>query len=266
MSIAIRRQGGIEYLASDQLSVPHGFTTRHGGVSTGHLSSLNLGPRQGDDPAHLLTNYHRLGEVFQIAPEKLVLAYQTHSDHVRQVGAAEAGVFAPTLPDCDALITNEPGIGLVVFAADCTPILLQDPVHGAVAAVHAGWRGTAAAIVGKTVTAMVEAFGSDPTQLRAAIGPCIGACCFETGADVPQAMRDAFGTAADAWIQKKDEDRYHVDLKGLNAMLLRAMGVRHLDISTACTACDPDRFWSHRITGGLRGAQGALIICKEPSA
>jgi YfiH family protein len=126
----------------------------------------------------VLKNYEILGDALGFEPGKLVLSHQTHTDIVLRVGEkqAGAGLFAPELPECDALITNEPGVGLVIFTADCTPILLQDSVTGAVGAVHAGWRGTAADIAGKTVAAMTREFGSDPADIRAAIGPNIAQC------------------------------------------------------------------------------------------
>ena len=150
----------------------------------------------------------------------------------------------------------------MVFSADCTPILLHDPVTGAVGAVHAGWRGTAADIAGKAVNATVAAFGCAPENIHAAIGPNIGRCCFQTDADVPQAMLDALGDEALPYIRQEGQ-KYYVNLKEINALSLRRAGVRHIEISDCCTMCQPDRFWSHRVTRGHRGTQGAVILCKE---
>ena len=155
----------------------------------------------------------------------------------------------------------------MVFTADCTPILLHDPVTGAVGAVHAGWRGTAAGIVKKTVDMMAAEFGCNRADIHAAIGPNIGQCCFETDADVPEALRAALGSEMDEYIEYyEDTGKYHVDLKEANAMWLRRAGVRNIEISISCTACRPDRFWSHRVTGGQRGSQGAVILCREVDA
>jgi len=129
-----------------------------------------------------------------------------------------------------------------------------------VGAAHAGWRGTAADIAGKTVKAMVEAFGCEPENIRAAIGPNIGACCFETDADVPEAMTAALGEEAKAHIRQIGR-KYYVNLKEINACFLRRAGVEHIEISTDCTACLPDKYWSHRVTRGQRGSQGAVIVC-----
>ena len=143
--------------------------------------------------------------------------------------------------------------------ADCTPILLHDPVTGAVGAVHAGWRGTAGRIGAKAVEAMVHAFGCDPQNIRAAIGPNIGACHFETDGDVPEALCKAYGAEAEPFITQIGE-KFYPDLKAINALGLAQAGVVHVERSTECTVCSCQRFWSHRVTGGNRGAQGAIIL------
>ena len=122
--------------------------------------------------------------------------------------------------------------------------------------------GTAQAIGAKTVKAMVDAFGCRAEDIRAAIGPNIGFCHFETDADVPQAMFAAYGAEAGRYIDKRGE-KFFLDLKAINALSLRMAGVKHIDISDECTMCQPQRFWSHRVTGGERGSQGAVITCKE---
>ena len=263
MAIQEKRHGALEYLTAEGISVPHCFTTRKGGVSTGYLESLNIGSSRGDDPANVRKNFEILGDAIGFSAEHLVLTKQTHSDIVLQVGKTDwgTGLTRPAFPECDALITNEPGTALVVFTADCTPVLLHDPVTGAVGAVHAGWRGTANAIVRKTVEAMVAAYGCRPENIRAAIGPNIGQCCFETDWDVPEAMLRAISDRA--WQHIRKADKYYVNLKEINALHLRDAAVEKIEISTACTVCRSDRFWSHRVTGGNRGAQGAIIVCKE---
>ena len=160
--------GKLEYLTAEGITASHCFTTRLGGVSKGNLDSLNIGTHRGDDPENVLENYRILGNAIGFDINKLVLTKQTHTDIVRPVTEKDwgTGLFAPEFPPCDALITNTPGTALVVFTADCTPILLQDPVTGAVGAVHAGWRGTAANIVGKTVAAMVSHYGCHPENIR----------------------------------------------------------------------------------------------------
>ena len=254
----------LEYIASEQIAVPHCFTTRLGGVSTGALASLNIGIHRGDAPENVLKNYEILGNALGFDPKDTVLTKQVHGNTVLAVDGTDrgTGLFRTQETPCDGLITNTPGVALVVFTADCTPILLWDSVTGAVGAVHAGWRGTASAIAAEAVSQMEKQYGSRPENLFAAIGPNIGACCFETDRDVPDAMLNAFGPEAQKFITRTGE-KYHVDLKGINAMVLNRAGVRHIDISTDCTACQNQRFWSHRITGGNRGSQGAVIVCRR---
>lgn len=263
MSVEIIRSGALEYEASSGIRVPHGFTTRLGGVSQGIFDSLNLGSHRGDSPENVKENFRRLGSALGFDPHKVVLAHQIHSDIVRVVTQADCrGLDHRQYPECDGLVTTTAGVTLVVFAADCTPILLHDPVTGAVGAAHAGWRGTAAAIAAKTVETMVREFGCRPCDIRAAIGPNIGQCCFETDADVPNAMLAAFGAEAEAFIGQNGK-KYYVNLKEMNALVLRRAGVEQIEISTDCTACQNRRFWSHRVTGGLRGSQGAIILCER---
>lgn len=262
MAVLTFKKGTLEYLAAQGITASHGFTTRLGGVSEGILSSLNIGIHRGDQWENVLKNYEILGNALGFDPKNLVLSHQTHTDIIMRVGKAQAGsgLFAPELPECDGLITNEPGVALAVFTADCTPILLHDPITGAVGAVHAGWRGTATSIAGKAVAAMTREFGSQPENIHAVIGPNIGVCCFETHEDVPKAMVAAFGDEAKPYIFPRG-DKYYVNLKEINALVLRRAGIRHIEISTECTVCQCHRFWSHRVTKGDRGSQGAIIVC-----
>ena len=254
--------GTLEYLTADALQgCTHCFSTRYGGVSTGFLSSLNLGVHRDTDPENVRKNYEILGNAVGFLPENTVFTKQRHTDIVLRVGAKDrgTGLLRETETVCDALITNEPDVALVVFTADCTPVLLHDPVRGAVAAVHSGWRGTAMGIAEKTVKAMQEAFGTNPADLRAAIGPCIGQCHFQTDRDVPQAMLDVLGAAAEEWIEQRGE-KYYVNLKEINRLWLNRCGVQTVDISEDCTACQPERFWSHRTVGDRRGSLAAVIM------
>lgn len=260
----ILTKGNLQYLVAENIPVPHCFTTRMGGVSKDFLSSMNIGTRRGDNPENVFKNYEILGNAIGFDPQKCVHTKQTHTDIIRVADEAlwGAGLYAPELTDCDGLITNTPGTALVVFTADCTPVLLYDPVTGAVGAVHAGWRGTAADIAGNAVRAMTAHFGCRPENIRAAIGPNIGKCCFETDRDVPDAIFALLGAESAHYITQKG-DKFHVDLKGVNARLLQRAGVQSVEISDHCTACNPQLYWSHRKVGSNRGSQGAIILCKE---
>ncbi len=253
----------LEYITAESISATHCFTTRHGGVSSGVFASMNIAIKEGEQEEHVRQNLSILSEALSFDPGRLVLTRQTHSDIVRAVTPADCrGPFHRDYPECDGLVTNTPGLALMIFTADCTPLLFHDPVTGAVGAAHAGWRGTAAAIGARTVQAMVDHFGCKPENIRAAIGPNIDFCHFETDADVPNAMLEAFGPEAEQYIRRAGQ-KYYVNLKQINAMVLRRAGVRQVEISEDCTMCQPQRFWSHRITGSARGSQGALIVCKE---
>ena len=260
--IVTQRKGTLEYLTAEAIEVPHCFTTRLGGVSEGIFASMNIAIKEGETEENVRRNLTVLADALDFDLGQLVCSHQIHSDIVRVVTKADhISIFHRDYPECDALITNDPGVALMIFTADCTPILLHDPVTGAVGAAHAGWRGTAADIAGKTVRAMVERFGCEAKNIRAAIGPNIAQCCFETDADVPQAMGALLGAAAESCIRTQG-DKYYVNLKEINALLLRRAGVEQVEISTHCTACQPQRFWSHRITKGQRGSQGAIIVCR----
>ena len=150
----------------------------------------------------------------------------------------------------------------MIFSADCLPVLLYDPVKRVICAVHAGWRGTVAGIVPKGVEKMRLEYGCDPSDILAAIGPGISRCHFETHRDVPDGVREILTAAeADRCIQDHGTGKYHVDLKRVNGILLEKAGVlpEHITIDPECTACDTTKYWSHRVLGGQRGSQIALI-------
>ena len=263
MSVITQKQGTLEYLTAQGIPVPHCFTTRFGGVSEGIFDSMNIAIKEGETGENVRKNVDILAEALGFDTENLICTRQTHTDLVRVVTKADhVSIFHRDYPECDALITNDPGTALMIYTADCTPLLFHDPVTGAVGAAHAGWKGTVKAIGPKTVAAMAAHFGCDPANIRAAIGPNIGVCHFETDGDVPEALIGAFGAEAAEFIRKSG-DKYYVNLKEINAMILRRAGVQHIEISESCTVCEHHRFWSHRFTHGQRGSQGAIILCKE---
>lgn len=263
MPFETHEQNSLVWLTSPLLDgVRHGFSTRLGGVSVPPWDSLNLRTGCGDTPEALQENYRRFCTAAGADAGRVVLAKQVHETTVRVATAADAGkgLWRERDYTADALITNEKNLPLVVFSADCGILLLHDPVTGAIGAVHAGWRGCAGGIVEKTVREMARVYGTDPSDIRAAVGPCIGQCCFETDGDVPAAMRAALGTDAEPYLEARGV-KWHVDLAGLNRQWLLHAGLRpaHIDTCGLCTACRPDLFWSHRKMGEARGVQGALI-------
>ena len=252
----------ITYLRSQALEgVAHGFSTRLGGVSPAPWDSLNLGVGRGDTMENVQENYRRFCAVLGMDDRRAVLSKQIHEDVVRHVTEEDAGKGLYRDRDyssVDGMVTDVPHLPLVVFSADCNVILLYDPVGRAIGACHAGWRGTALGIAKKTAQEMVRLFGCNPANIRAAIGPAIGQCCFETDEDVPAALREALGAEAEPYITWNGT-KYHIDLKAVNALWLRKAGVERIDICDHCTACRPDLYWSHRKMGNARGAQIAMI-------
>ena len=252
----------ITYLRSQALEgVAHGFSTRLGGVSPAPWDSLNVGVGRGDTMENVQENYRRFCAVLGMDDRRAVLSKQIHEDVVRHVTEEDAGKGLYRDRDyssVDGMVTNVPHLPLVVFSADCNVILLYDPVGRAIGACHAGWRGTALGIAKKTAQEMVQLFGCEARNIRAAIGPAIGQCCFETDEDVPTALREALGEEVAPYITWNGT-KYHIDLKAVNALWLRKAGVERIDICDHCTACRPDLYWSHRKMGNARGAQIAMI-------
>ena len=258
---------GVTFLASGAFQtaggVVHGFSTRLGGVSEGIFAALNLGTTRGDDPDRVRENYRRFCAAIGADATRIVMTKQVHGTVIRTAAAADvkADICDPVPYECDALVTDRPGLALTVFTADCIPVLLYDPVKKVIAAVHAGWRGTAGDIAGKAARKMQDEYGSDPRDILAAIGPGIAQCCFETHADVPDAMLEALGELAQSHIISLENGKFKVDLKGVNAALLERAGLcsEHIEISPDCTACLHEKYWSHRVTQGKRGNQAAMI-------
>ncbi len=242
-----------------QDGIVHGFTGKTGGVSVGKVAGLNLGFRVEDNPEAVMENYRLVAEDLGIPVENVVLSRQTHTDNIRLVTKEDMGkglVKESDIFDTDGLMTEERGIPLVVFTADCVPILLYDPKHPAVAAIHAGWRGTVQNIGGKAVRKMQEQFGSDPKDLLVAIGPSIGPCHFAFGKEAPEQFPEEFC--------KTHEEGYLVDLWALNKKLLMDQGVleKNIDIAEICTVCYADKFYSYRTHREHTGRQAAIIMIK----
>ncbi len=263
-SIHRRVKGELVYYTSDTIAAPHLFTTKFGGVSTGCLSSLNLGFSRGDERENVLQNYQIVAELLGVPRARMTMTRQVHGDRVRVVGPDEVGMGLgqPLSWQTDAIVTNLPGVPLCGYYADCVVTLLYDPVSRSIGVCHSGWRGTANGILAKTVRTMQQQYGARPADIRAVIGPSIRQCCFETDADVPDAMRETMGAAVEPYIEKRGE-KYFIDLQGINVLRLREAGVRDITDSGLCTKCMHDEFWSHRATQGHRGVQAGIIMLPE---
>lgn len=239
----------------------HAISTRRGGVSQPPWATLNLSHTKGDDPAHVDENQRRFCQAVQIGPESFVTAFQVHGTRVARVFAAHRG---QQQPQCDALITDAPGVALMLRFADCTPILLYDPQHHAIGLAHAGWRGTVAGIAGATVTAMHQAFGSRPADLIAAIGPAIGPCCYAVGDEVIAQVHARL--AQPATLLSTANGQPHFDLWAANTQQLQACGVGSIEVAALCTACHRDWFFSHRAEQGRCGHFAAVMTLANGTA
>ena len=247
----------------------HGFSTRKGGVSKEHLSSLNLGFNLGDEREKVLENFRILGSLFEAKPEDFVLTQQTHSVNVRHVGREDRGkgIFRErNYTDVDALITNEEGVILTAFSADCVPILFYDKGHRAIASCHSGWRGTHGRILARVIEAMQREFSSKPEEIYIAIGPSICKNCYEVSEDVGEAFLEAFPALREETknaspIERVSEEKFHIDLWELNRIIALEAFIppENISISGYCTMERPDLFFSHRYSQGRRGVQGAFI-------
>ena len=251
----------------------HGFSTRKGGVSKEHLSSLNLGFNLGDEREKVLENFRILGSLFEAKPEDFVLTQQTHSVNVRHVGREDrgTGIFREReYTDVDALMTDEEGVILSAFSADCVPILFYDKGHRAIASCHSGWRGTHGRILARVIEAMQREFSSKPEEIYIAIGPSICKNCYEVSEDVGEAFLDAFPALREMTknaspIERVSEEKFHIDLWELNRWIAleNSIPAENISVSGYCTMERPDLFFSHRYSQGKRGVQGAFIGLSE---
>jgi len=235
--------------------VTHGFTTRWGGVSQPPYFSLNLGRGVGDAPALVAENRRRALAALGVEPEAHVEASQVHGQTVAVVDRADRG---RNVEGADGVITADPEVVLAIHAADCVPILLWDSRGGAVGAVHAGWRGTAAGVAPAAVEQMRRAFGTAPADLRVALGPSIGACHYEVDAPVAEALSPwPWGAAV---LRPGRAGHWHLDLTEANRRMLLDAGVPAEQIwsSGYCTACHRHLFFSYR-GEGLTGRMAGLI-------
>lgn len=246
-------------LLAGAAGVRHGFTTRSGGVSQGPLASLNLARRPGETDPALVENWSRISRALDLEPGRLALMSQVHGAQV--IRAYEASGPLAVLGEADALVTTAPGLLLATRAADCVPILLAGP--GGVAAVHSGWRGTAANVVGAATRALCEAAGCAPHQVKAAVGPCISGPAYECGPEVAGAL-SASGLSPHDFLEPGLGPREHVDLGRAVLAQLRELGVTERERVEVCTLDDP-RFFSHRGEGARTGRFAGVIALAPAS-
>ena len=254
-----------------ETGLQHGFSTRKGGVSKEHLASLNLSFSVEDAKENVLENFRRIGERFGKTPEDFVLSKQSHETKVLKVGRKDRGKGITKDRDyegIDALITDEEGIILSCFSADCVPILFYDPIHKAVGACHSGWRGTKGKILQNVVEEMRKHFSSNPAEILIAIGPSICKEQYVVSEDLALSFLEDYpdvGENSSSPIQRISKDKFQLDLWDLNRRIALDSGIKeeHISISGYCTMENPELFFSHRYSQGKRGLQGAFICLQD---
>ena len=226
--------------------------------------TLNLALHVGDDVEKVLRNRKAFAEAIGVDANRFTTCQQVHGSKVVQVTKELVGSgakdFTNTIADTDALITNLPDVPLMLFYADCVPVLLADLETGVIGLAHAGWRGTVANIGVKTLAAMGEAFGTKPENILAAIGPSIGACCYE----VDDFVRDQ-ASGYEKFFVPKGGGKYQLDLWGLNAKQLQEAGVSEENITVAgvCTNDNVELFCSYRAEQGKTGRMGVCLCARK---
>lgn len=270
----IQERQGVPYVTFPKLSqfnehIIHGFSTRLGGVSKEHLSSMNLSFTRGDDKEAVLENHRRFAKALGYDEEQLVFSNQVHHTHFHKVTKADAGkgiTRESDILEIDGLVTNEPGIPLITFYADCVPLFFYDPVKQVIAMAHSGWKGTVERIGAKMIEYMQAEYGCKANDMICAIAPSICQSCYEVSEDVALRFLEVFGDSyGEELLYKKENDKYQLNLHKACEITLLEAGIlkEHLDITDLCTCCNPDFFFSHRASHGMRGNLAGVMMLKE---
>lgn len=236
----------------------HGFTSRKGGVSKGEYESLSLSPRRGDNIECVKKNEEILCAALGLEHKRLTSTAQEHTDTIKIVEKEHIGygVSIPWDEGVDAVVTLQKNVPLICYSADCVPILFYASDIKAIAAVHSGWRGTEKRIAEKTVDTLKN-LGSKAENIYAAIGPCIGVCCYEVSEDVAKKFEKEYYI-------KKPNGKYMLDLGKINYEMINNSNVpeENISLSGVCTMCRNDLFFSHRGQGGKSGTLGGIICMR----
>jgi len=247
----------------DSTALRHAVFTRQGGISPAPFASLNLSVSVPDEKERVYANRRRAYGIYERDTDTVVHAHLVHGANIARVTQDNNGTW---IGHTDGIITNEPGCALTMNFADCTPVFLYDPLNHAVGLGHAGWKGTVVDLPGAMVRAMTAEFGSDPSQLIAAIGPTIGPCCYEVDEPVISQVLSAYDNATSLLLDSSQGEsqvnggRPHLDLPEANRRNLQRAGVQKIALSGLCTACRTDLFFSHRAEQGKTGRFGTILI------
>lgn len=260
------QKGEVLYLSYPMLEetdiVKHGFSTRIGGVSQGIFSTMNLSFSRGDLDENVTENFRRMANAIGVDEQMLVKSVQTHTTNVHCVTEENRNEI---LHDVDGLITNVPGVCLVTSYADCVPLFFVDPVNKVIALSHSGWRGTVGKIGQVTIEKMVAEYGTNPKDIKAAIGPSICQDCYEVSQDVILEFQKAFHEKYwPSLFYQKENGKYQLDLWKANEIVMLEAGVQkeNLAITNVCTNCNPEILFSHRASKGQRGGMAAFMALK----
>lgn len=257
----------------------HGFSSRMGGVSSGIYESMNFKEDGTDADENIRANYRIISKALGVDVKKIVRPSLVHGTAVHEVREEDYGVGAlakSTLMGFDGLITDRPGVTLAATFADCVPLYFVDIRHHAIGLAHSGWRGTCHRIAWSMLEAMKAAYATEPEDILAAVGPCICGDCYEVGEELDEEFSTDFsgeieGRTGISYREKimrpvmKKEEKFLLDLRQANLQSLLAAGVRKERIAVAdiCTCCNPQLIFSHRATGGRRGASAAFLGIRE---
>ncbi|MGN0383331.1 MAG: peptidoglycan editing factor PgeF [Eubacterium sp.] len=241
------------------------FSTRLGGVSRHHLSSLNLSFDRGDNPENVLENYNRICSAIGIDYKNIVATKQTHTTNVIRVSAADKGkgiIRARDYDNVDGLITNEPGVILHTTFADCVPLYIVDPVNKAIGLIHSGWRGTLGRIGFNALQKMKSEFGTNPYEVVVQIGPSICRDCYEVSQDVAMQFIKEFPQNVDDILVNKSNGKYLLDLWKACYTVFADAGVKpeNIHLPDICTCHNSNWLFSHRASHGKRGNLSAFLM------
>lgn len=247
----------LTYPAYEEMNwLVHGFSTRFGGVSRGIYSSMNLSFTRGDEESCVKENYRRISDAMGFDMNSIVTSDQTHTNNVRKVTEKDRGkgiVIPRDYTDTDGMITNVPGLVLATFYADCVPLYFADPANHAIGLSHSGWRGTVQKIGAVTIEKMSEEYGSNPKDLKVAIGPSICQECYEVSEDVIEEFEKVFDKKyRNKLFYRKENGKYQLNLWMANKIIFLEAGIPEENISmpNLCTCCNPEFLFSHRASHG----------------
>ena len=270
-TMSLNNADTVPYLTYNSLSeisfINHAFTTRLGGVSEGEFASMNTAFNRGDDPDRVTENYRRFCKSAGFDFNSLVASAQDHHTYVRAVTSADKGIgiYRPRdMESVDALITNEPNVTLVTYYADCTPLFFVDTEKRAIGLAHAGWRSTVGRIGEKVIKKMTALYGTDPKDIKAAVGPAISVCCYEVDEPCAANFLAMTDLSVERFVFSKGGGKYMLDLLEANRQILMSAGVpeESITLSDLCTNCNSTLLWSHRATKGHRGTMSAMMCLK----